>query len=284
MRLLVTGANGMLGRDVVAVARGAGHEVIALGHEQLDITDAERVNDALERARPAVAINCAGWTDVDGAEDAEEQATSVNGEGAANLAAATAQLGAIVVYPSTDYVFDGAKDEPYAERDETNPLSAYGRSKLAGERATTEGNRRNFIVRTSWLFGPGGGNFVETMLQLGSEQGSVLVVHDQVGSPTYTGHLATGIVRMIEGPDYGIHHMAGAGQCSWYEFAEEIFRQAQVDCEVFAATTEEVPRPARRPAHSVLGSRKDTTIKLPPWQHGLSAYLKRRAARMQEAT
>ncbi|MGZ5336880.1 MAG: dTDP-4-dehydrorhamnose reductase [Solirubrobacterales bacterium] len=283
MKLLVTGAKGMLGHDVVAVAKGAGHVVTGLGHDELDITDAGAVEDAMAHERPSAVINCAAWTDVDGAEGAEEEATRVNGQGASNVAAAAAGLDAIVVYPSTDYVFDGAKDGPYVETDEVGPISAYGRSKLDGEHATAAANPRHFVVRTAWLFGPTGKNFVETMLALGAERDEVLVVDDQVGCPTYTGHLATGLVRMIEGTDYGIHHLAGTGQCSWYEFAGEIFRQAGVECAVLAGTTEMVPRPAPRPANSVLVSGRDTEIVLPPWERGLREYLKRRAATAKEA-
>jgi dTDP-4-dehydrorhamnose reductase len=278
MRVLVTGSGGMLGRDVVTLAQGAAHEVAALTHEELDVTDAAAVDRTFASLRPNAVINCAAWTDVDAAEDHEREATAVNGEGAGNLAAAAARIEASVVYPSTDYVFNGRSSVPYTERDEADPLSAYGRSKLAGELATIEANPRHFVVRTSWAFGPHGKNFVETMLGLGRERGQVLVVHDQVGCPTYTSHLAAGLLRLIEANVYGIHHMTGEGACSWYEFAQEIFRQAGVDCEVLSATTDMVPRPATRPAYGVLASMRETPITLPPWQRGLGEYLKRRAA------
>ena len=174
-----------------------------------------------------MVINCAAWTDVDGAEEAEEAAFAVNGTGAGNVAAAAAEVGASVVYVSTDYVFDGAKGAPYVESDQPAPLSAYGRTKLAGEEATAAANKRHFIVRSAGLFGIGGRNFVETMLRLAATRNEVLVVRDQVGSPTYTWHLAYGIVRLIEGIEYGIHHMAAAGQCSWYEFAARDLRAGQ---------------------------------------------------------
>jgi dTDP-4-dehydrorhamnose reductase len=180
-----------------------------------------------------------------------------------------------VFYLSTDYVFDGTAG-PYGESDDPNPINAYGRSKLAGERATALVNGQSFIVRTSWLFGPHGGNFVETMLRLGEGGGPVLVVHDQVGSPTYTGHLAVGLVRLIDTAAYGIHHMAGEGSCSWYEFAVEIFRQAEVVTRVMATTSDMMERPAKRPPNSVLISRRSAPIKLPAWQRGLSDYLTRR--------
>src|SRR5262245_56458568 len=223
MKVLVTGASGMLGGDVVLAAGNAGHDVVGFGRIELDVTDPQALASKFELERPDVVINCAAWTDVDGAEEAEEAALAVNGTAAGHVAAAAAGVGASVVYVSSDYVFDGAKRAPYLEGDQPAPLSAYGRTKLAGEEATAAANPRHFIVRSSWLFGTGGGNFVETMLRLSSSQNEVLVVHDQVGSPTYTWHLAYGIVRLIEGLEHGIHHMAAAGQCSWYEFAREIF-------------------------------------------------------------
>jgi dTDP-4-dehydrorhamnose reductase len=278
MRVLVTGAGGMLGRDVVLAAANAGHDVVVLAHTDLDVTDAEAVADRIERERPAAVINCAAWTDVDGAEEAEERAMATNGTGAGNVAAAAATLGAKTVYVSTDYVFDGSKGSPYVETDQPAPLSAYGRTKLAGEEATAAANKRHFLVRSSWLFGIGGSNFVESMLQLASDHGEVLVVRDQVGSPTYTWHLAYGIVRLIEGSAYGIHHMAGGGQCSWYEFAREIFDQAKIECRVLSGTTEMLRRPAPRPPYSVLDSGREHAIRLPSWQDGLAGYLTQRRA------
>jgi len=283
VKLLVTGAAGMLGRDVMLAAGNAGHQVIGFGHAELDIADAAAVSAKLEGERPDVVINCAAWTDVDGAEESEEAATRVNGEGAGNVAAAAATMGASVVYVGSDYVFDGSKGAPYVETDQTAPLSAYGRSKLAGEEATRAANKRHFIVRSAWLFGTGGANFVETMLRLAADHGEVLVVRDQVGSPTYTWHLAYGIVRLIEGVEFGIHHMAAAGACSWYEFAREIFDQAKVECKVMSATTEMLGRPAPRPAYSALTSQREHAIELPSWQDGLAAYLSQRRAETEAA-
>jgi dTDP-4-dehydrorhamnose reductase len=283
MKLLVTGAAGMLGRDVVLAAGNAGHDVVGFGRTELDVTDAAALERKFEAERPDVAINCAAWTDVDGAEEAEEAATEVNGAGAGNVARAAAAIGASVVYVSTDYVFDGAKGSPYVETDQTAPLSGYGRSKLAGEEATAAANKRHFVVRSAGLFGIGGRNFVETMLRLAEAQNEVLVVRDQVGSPTYTWHLAYGVVRLIEGVEYGIHHMAAAGACSWYEFAREIFEQARVDCKVLSATTDMLGRPAARPPYSALVSQREHAIELPPWQDGLAAYLSQRRAEMETA-
>jgi dTDP-4-dehydrorhamnose reductase len=283
VKLLVTGAAGMLGRDVMLAAGNAGHQIVGFGHAELDIADEAAVQVKVEAERPDVVINCAAWTDVDGAEEAEEEATRINGAGAGAVAAAAAAVGASVVYVGSDYVFDGSKGAPYMETDQTAPLSAYGRSKLAGEEATRAANKRHFVVRSAWLFGTGGANFVETMLRLAADHGEVLVVRDQVGSPTYTWHLAYGIVRLIEGVEFGIHHMAAAGACSWYEFAREIFEQASVECKVMSATTEMLGRPAPRPAYSALASQREHAIELPSWQDGLAAYLSQRRAEAEAA-
>jgi dTDP-4-dehydrorhamnose reductase len=278
MKILVTGAAGMLGSDVVRVARGVRHEVVALTRAELDVTDPALVERVITRHRPGAVINCAAWTDVDGAEEHEREASLVNGEGAGYVAGAATKVDAKVLYVSSDYVFDGGKRGPYLESDETAPIQAYGRSKLAGERATALANERSFIVRSSWLFGPGGDNFVETMLRLGAGSAPVVVVSDQTGCPTYTGHLAVGLVRLIDGTAYGVHHMAGSGSCSWYEFAREIFSQAGVDAKVMAATSEMLGRPAPRPPNSVLVSGREAPIRLPEWERGLADYLKRREA------
>jgi dTDP-4-dehydrorhamnose reductase len=212
-----------------------------------------------------LVFNCAAWTDVDGAEEHEDEAMRINRDGARNVAEAAGA----VVYVSTDYVFDGAKAGPYLPTDPVNPLSAYGRTKLAGEQATAEANPRHFIVRTSWVFGPGGSNFVETIRRLAGERDTLRVVDDQVGKPTYTGHLAAALTELAGAEDYGIHHRAGGGHCSWFEFAREIVVRARLDCQVEPCTTEEFPRPAPRPANSVLGGGPE----LAPWQDGLEAYL-----------
>jgi len=282
MKLLVTGAAGMLGRDVMLAAGNAGHDVVGFGRAELDIANADAVKRKLDLERPDVVVNCAAWTDVDGAEEAEEDAFAVNGTGAGNVAAATAEAGAAVVHISTDYVFDGAKAAPYVESDQPAPLSAYGRTKLAGEEAVAAANKRHFVVRSAGLFGVGGNNFIETMLRLAAGQSEVLVVRDQIGSPTYTWHLAYGLVRLVDSLEYGIHHMAAAGQCSWYEFAREIFEQAEVECKVLSVSTEEFGRPAARPPFSALTSQREHAIRLPSWQDGLAAYLSQRKAEREE--
>jgi dTDP-4-dehydrorhamnose reductase len=263
----------MLGRDVVASCLGRDHDVIALTHADLDIADGIAVDEVLARCRPDAVINCAAWTDVDGAEADERGAMRVNDTGAGIVAAASAAHGAVVVQVSSDYVFDGGKRRPYVESDLPAALSAYGRSKQAGETAVAIANPRHLIVRSSWLFGLGGPNFVETMLRLADEGPEVLAVSDQVGCPTYTAHLAPTLALLAESEEYGIHHLAGAGSCSWYEFAQEIFDQSGLETRVMAATSEMLGRPAPRPAFSVLASERPDPIELPHWRQGLTEYL-----------
>lgn len=274
MKLLVTGAAGMLGRAVVESATRLGHEVRAATRAELDITDAELVRLAVLEGRPRAVINCAAYTDVDGSESDRTSATAINGAGAGNVAAAAAEVSAFVVHVSTDYVFDGSKREPWVESDPVAPLGVYGETKLAGENAVAAANPLHAIVRTAWLFGAGGKNFVDTMLALGVEREEVSVVTDQVGCPTWTGHLADALVELAERPqDVGIHHVAGGGSCSWNELALEIFARAGIECRVLPATTDQFPRPAARPAYSVLGSERERPIVLPPWQEGVASYL-----------
>ena len=277
MKILITGAAGMLGRDVVRLARAANHEVVPLGREELDIRRGRAVREVMRREAPHAVVNCAAWTDVDGAEADEEAATALNGAAAGVVAEAAAEVGAAIVHSSTDYVFDGESRRAYVESDPTSPVNAYGRSKLAGEHAVAAANPRHFIVRTSWLFGSGGRNFVETMLGLADTGGPVLVVRDQVGCPTYSGHLAEALVRLVDGESYGIHHIAGGGECSWYEFANEIFKQSGSETRAMSCTSDEFPRPARRPAYAVLRTERDYGFELPPWQDGLAGYLGERA-------
>jgi len=272
MRLLVTGAAGMLGHDVVAAAEVAGHDVTALARRDLDITDAAAVRAALGSAAAESVVNCAAWTDVDGAETAEEAATAVNGEGAGIVAGEARDAGVHLVHVSSDYVFDGRARAPYVESDPTSPLSAYGRSKLAGERAVDP--ERAAIVRAAWLFGVNGPNFVATMLRLASERDEVTVVDDQIGCPTYTGHLAWALVSLAERRTTGILHATAPTRCSWYEFAREIFLRAGVECAVRRGRSADLGRPAPRPAFSVLGTEHVADApRLPSWQDGLTAYL-----------
>jgi dTDP-4-dehydrorhamnose reductase len=278
VRLLVLGSAGMLGRDLVRAAERAGHDVTGRPRAEVDITSAAAVGEAVADARPDVVANCAAFTNVDGAEVEQEDALHVNGDAAGTVASAAAEAGATVLYPSTDYVFDGTKREPYLESDPVDPRTSYGRSKLAGERATAASNPRHVIARTSWLFGTGGRNFVETMLALAAERDEVTVVSDQVGSPTFTGHLADGLLRLAAGERFGVHHLSAEGACSWYDFARAIFERAGLDCRVEPCTTEEAGRPAPRPAFSVLDTEWPEPVRLPRWEDGLDAYLAERVS------
>ena len=277
MRVLVTGAGGMLGRDVTAACHARDHEVVALAHAALDITSPPALEEAVTRYEPDAVVNCAAFTDVDGAEDDEAGRCGSTTRARPCSPPPPRASAPRSLYPSSDYVFDGSAREPYVESDLPSPLSAYGRSKLAGETSVAVSNPRHFIARSAWLFGLAGKNFVETMLRLGREQSEVMVVTDQVGCPTYTRHLGDAIALLVEGEEFGIHHLAGGGQCSWYEFAQEIFDQAGVECRVMSATTEMLARKAPRPPYSALGSERPDAIALPHWKKGLAAYLAARA-------
>ncbi|HEU4700842.1 MAG TPA: dTDP-4-dehydrorhamnose reductase [Conexibacter sp.] len=283
MRLLVTGAGGMLGQDVVRAAEAEGDDVVALARGDLDVTDERAVAAALSDEPIDAVINCAAWTDVDGAESDPDGADAVNALGAGNVAQAAAHVGARLVHVSTDYVFDGdrsADDPAYVESDAPGPRSVYGASKLAGEEAVVEAGGSHAVVRASWLFGVGGRNFVATMLALGEERDEVTVVDDQIGCPTATAHLAPALLALARDADaQGIFHVAGAGRCSWYELAAEAFRQAGIACRVRPCTTADMPRPAPRPAFSALASERDDAPLLPPWQEGLTTYLAQRGVR-----
>ncbi|UTI64386.1 dTDP-4-dehydrorhamnose reductase [Paraconexibacter antarcticus] len=277
MRLLVTGAAGMLGRRVVADARALGHDVTGIDLPDLDLTDAEATATRIAALAPEAIINCAAYTNVDAAEEHEDVALRVNGDAAGNLARAATPIGARLVHVSTDYVFDGAKDTPWLESDPPGPLGAYGRTKLAGEEQVAEAGGEYAIVRTAWLFGAGGPNFCDTMLRLASERDSVSVVTDQVGSPTWAGHLSPALIELAERRgDTGIFHGVGAGQCSWNELTIELFERAGVACRVLPTTSAEFRRPAPRPAWSVLGTERDPGVVLPRWEDGVQGHLDER--------
>jgi dTDP-4-dehydrorhamnose reductase len=278
----------MLGLDVMRAGDRAGHEMVGLARSELDVTDAVSVAGAFDRDTPDAAINCAAWTDVDGAESSREAAHAVNAEGAGHLARAAARAGVPLVHVSTDYVFDGqprlsATGSPraYVESDATGPRSVYGQSKLEGERLVLAASPRHAVVRSSWLFGLGGRNFAATMLGLAAEREAVQVVSDQVGCPTWTGHLAPALLGLIERQVGGVVHLAGTGAVSWNGFAAEIFRQAELDCRVEAASTAQMARPAPRPAWSALESERAEVLPLPPWQDGLAGFLAARAGMMR---
>ena len=257
-RVVVTGAGGQLGRALTA--EFASGDVVALTRADWDVTLPPPVGLSAD-----VVLHAAAWTDVDGAEDDPQGAAAVNVGGTANVAS----LGAPLVYFSTDYVFDGAKSQPYVESDGPNPLGAYGRSKLHGEAAA---GAHAWIVRSSWLFGATGHNFVRTMLRLGVARNEVAVVDDQRGCPTFVGHLAHATRELLDLPP-GVYHVAADGDCTWAEFAEAIFEEAGLACGVRRITSAEYGAKAPRPAYSVLRSDKDATPRLPHWREGLRACL-----------
>jgi len=289
----VTGAGGMLGQDVVAASVRAGHEPVGLSHRELDVSEARAVAEAISGAGADALVNCAAWTDVDGAETHREQAFAVNAAAPGLLAAAADEAGMAMVHVSSDYVFDGrgpggdGGSRPYRESDPTGPLSAYGESKLAGEHEVLAVGGEHAVVRSAWLFGVGGPNFVATMLRVAGEQQDqggpceVRVVTDQVGSPTWTGHLAPALIGLLERGVRGLVHLAGSGQVSWNGLAAETFRQAEIGCRVEPASTAEMGRPAPRPAFSALESEREDVLPLPPWQDGLAGFLAARAGIMR---
>ncbi len=284
MKLLVVGAQGMLAHDVLRVAEQGGHELVGVDLPELDITDSQAVLAYVGEQRADAILNCAAWTDVDGAETQRAQAQAVNGAGAGNLARAAAAQEAPLLHVSTDYVFDGhapldaaGQRRPYVESDPTGPNSVYGQSKLAGELEVLAASPRHTVVRSAWLFGVKGRNFVETMLHLADEREAVQVVDDQIGCPTWTGHLAPALVGLLEREVRGLVHLAGAGAVSWNGFAQEIFRQAERSCRVESATSAQMARPAPRPAWSVLASERADVLPMPDWRDGLAGYLAARS-------
>jgi dTDP-4-dehydrorhamnose reductase len=288
VRILITGAQGMLGHDVRRVGERAGHELILADLPELDIADEQAVVSFYERERPEATINCAAWTDVDGAESHRQAAHAVNARGAGNLARAAAGIDSPLLHISTDYVFDGSAPldangqvRAYVESDPTAPRSVYGETKLAGERQVLIASPAHTVVRTAWLYGIDGPNFVATMLRLAGEREAVQVVDDQVGSPTWSGHLAPAILGLLERQVSGLVHLAGAGSVSWNGFAKEIFRQAELDCRVDPATSAEMARPAPRPAWSAMESEREEVLPMPDWRDGLAGYMAARDGMMR---
>ncbi|MFQ5575155.1 MAG: dTDP-4-dehydrorhamnose reductase [Terriglobia bacterium] len=251
MKIIIAGAHGQLGQDLVQVLR-PDHELIAHDLDELDICDFEAVSRLVETVRPDLIFNTAAFTNVDGCEANPDEAYRVNAIGARNLAVASEKVGSALLYPSTDYVFDGTKSEPYTEFDATNPISTYGRSKLAGENFVKNLSSRYFIVRTSWLYGPGK-NFVRTIQKVANEKNELAVVNDQFGSPTSTADLARKLVELVSKAPFGLYHVTNRGTCSWFDLAKDILRLSGLDhVKVRPISTAESKRPAPRPRYSVL--------------------------------
>jgi dTDP-4-dehydrorhamnose reductase len=274
--IVVLGSGGMLGTAIRDILTNLGRDFVGLRSREMDITKKKQVDAVLKDIQPGVIINAAAYTNVDGAETDKQLAFDINSKGAGNVAKAASMLGIFVVHISTDYVFDGTKNSPYLPDDATNPLGIYGSSKLEGERLVRMATVDHLIIRTSWLFGSNGKNFVHTMLDVGKSRPSVNVVNDQTGSPTYTRHLAKAIMDLLDRKVTGTWHLSNAGHCTWCTLAKEIFRQSGMAVDVNPVKTEVFPRPAPRPQKSVLDCSATYRVlggPLPTWQEALREYL-----------
>ena len=274
MKIMITGAYGMLGSDLREVLKN--FELICTGSKDLDITDKEKVMEFISEKSPDLVINAAAYTAVDDCETHYDEAYAVNALGPKNLAIACKSIDVPLVHISTDYVFDGSKRTPLVETDNLGPQSAYGKTKLEGEKFIQENTDKYFILRTAWLYGLHGNNFVKTMLDLAETHDEITVVNDQIGSPTYSLDLAVAITNLLHSDKYGIYHVTNEGECSWYEFAKLIFELSDVDVNVIPVSTEEFPRPAPRPHYSVLDNKKWNAsgfVAMRDYKEALGAYL-----------
>jgi dTDP-4-dehydrorhamnose reductase len=276
MKVLILGARGMLGKDLVPIL-STENEVLGRDIDDFDISDQKRVQKEIETFHPEVVINAAAYTDVDGCESRRELAFSVNAEGARNVALACAETRARMIHLSTDYVFNGRSQSPYLEEDLPNPLNVYGASKLQGERYIQETLRNYLIIRTEWLYGRHGKNFVDTILSKAGQQKELRVVDDQRGAPTFTKDLGLAIGRLIKIEALGVLHVTNSGSCTWFEFAREVLKEKGLNhVQIVPISSAELARPARRPAYSELDCRKFeklTGSKMRPWKEALKEYL-----------
>jgi dTDP-4-dehydrorhamnose reductase len=278
-RVLVLGAKGMLGRDLMEVLRSSlpGDEVVGWDIEEIDIREGEEAVTKVGKVRPEIVIHIAAYTDVDGCELSKEKAFSVNGEGTKHVALAASKCSAKMVYLSTDYVFDGEKREPYVESDVPHPLNVYGRSKLKGEQYVQTLVKDFLIIRTQWLYGPFGKNFVSSILRQAREKSALSIVDDQMGSPTYTVDLSQAISALLQFDARGIFHVANSGPCTWYTLGQTILELLGVNrVRVVPISSGEIGRPAARPSYSVLGCQKlkeETGLTMRPWSEALKDYL-----------
>ena len=268
MKVLVTGANGMLGQDLCPILEDLDYEVIETDINNLDIINELLTYKVMSNEKPDVVIHCAAYTNVDKAEEEFEQAKLINVVGTENVAKACAKNDAILVYVSTDYIFDGKKQAPYEVDDKPNPINNYGLTKFQGEEVVKKYCKDYYIARTSWLYGHHGKNFVETMIAHKNDE-ILKVVNDQIGCPTWTVELANGIIKMLEEFEYGTYHICGSGQTSWYEFAKEIFEYLDISVNLQSCKTEDYPRPAKRPQYSAMNNHKICRN----WKQALHDYL-----------
>ena len=276
MKILVTGVKGQLGYDVVKALESRGYQPVGVDREEMDLTNNNMIDNFIMNLKPEAIIHCAAYTAVDQAEEEVEICYQINAEAVKVIAECAKTLDIPMIYISTDYVFDGTKASEYVETDIPNPINVYGASKLKGEQYVQQLLEKFYIVRISWVFGINGNNFIKTMQRLGNEHDELNIIHDQVGSPTYTAHLAPLLVDMIETDQYGIYHATNEGYCSWYEFAAEIFKQSQLDVTLHPITTDQYKTKAKRPLNSQMSKQKLSDYgfhRLPTWQEALKNYL-----------
>ncbi len=280
MRTVIFGVKGQLGRELYA-RFSEGGEVVGVDLPEVDITDARQVAEVLAKVQPELVLNAAAYTDVERAESEPAQAFEVNEAGARHIAQAAENVGATVVYYSTDYVFGGTQQQPYRPEDATAPLAVYGRSKWAGEQATRSESTRAFVLRTAWLYGPGGNNFVEKILRAAQQRSELRVVEDEVGSPTHTWDLAEATWDLVQTQAYGTYHAVNAGACSRFAWAQAIVAAAKLSTAVHPCAASEFPTQVERPAYSVLDTSSLTAAcgyRMRPWQEALAMYMERRGA------
>jgi len=276
MKALITGAQGMLAADLIPCLQARGYEIIAHSHSKLDITDESAVRDAIADTNPTIIFNCAAYTKVDQAENEQASAEAVNGLGVKNLCLACRDHHISLVHFSTDYVFDSTQETPHTIHDIPNPINAYGHSKRLGEEYILDILSNFYLVRTSWLFGLGGRNFVETILDLGRKRGTVSVVTNETGCPTWTKHLAQAVAELVEQRCYGIYHVTNSEPTTWYNFAAEIFRLSSMNVAMTAITSADLGRPAKRPSNSILDPHPLPQVlgrQMPSWKEALREYL-----------
>ncbi|MCX6811253.1 MAG: dTDP-4-dehydrorhamnose reductase [Candidatus Berkelbacteria bacterium] len=274
MKILITGANGMLSLALKKKLRPK-NKLILTDIHNMDITKAKKVSDFFNKTNPEIVIHAAAYTDVDGAEANKALALKINRDGTRNVALVCKKLDIPIVYISTDYIFGGGKKKPYTEKNKPNPLSVYGFSKYAGEKEIRRITKKHYITRSAWLYGPGGKNFVMTILRLASELDELKIVNDQRGCPTYTFDLAEVISKLIKNGKYGTYHVVNSGSCTWFQFAKEILKIKKIKKKVIPITSKELNRPAKRPTYSVLSNKKvkKTGVNLRPWQKALANFL-----------
>ena len=277
MKVLVTGVKGQLGYDVVKDLEKRGHQPIGVDRDEMDLMDNEAIRTFIMNLKPEAIIHCAAYTAVDKAEEEVETCYQINAESVKVISECAKELDVKLIYISTDYVFDGTKEGEYVETDLPNPINVYGASKLKGEQYVQTLLEKYYIVRISWVFGLNGNNFIKTMRRLGSERDELNIINDQVGSPTYTADLAPLLVDMMETDKYGIYHATNEETCSWYEFANEIFKQSGIEVKTNPITTDQYPTAAKRPMNSRMSKAKlkaNGFNLLPTWQEALAHYLK----------